>query len=151
VLGENKRIVTSGYFRITELTSSRYFKKSKSKNQSVLNIFKMWILCRTPVLSRFFDILSFGQINLGPRVEHKMKIVAYTASLIIETESALYFLNLNSFQVLWFLKFQWDRFGGRVEHKMRIVTYIASLITEKGSTLYLLEPCSFQVFWLFKF
>jgi hypothetical protein len=33
VLGENQRIITSGYFRITELTSSGYFKKSKSKNQ----------------------------------------------------------------------------------------------------------------------
>jgi hypothetical protein len=58
------------------------------------------ILCWTPVLSKFFDFLSFGRINLGARVEQKMKIVAYIASLIIGKESALYLLNLDSFQVL---------------------------------------------------
>jgi hypothetical protein len=103
VLSENQRIVNSRYFRIIELTSSGYFNKSKSKNQSVLGILKMWrtiSLCWTPVLSKFFDFLSFGRINLGARVEHKMKIVAYIASLIIGKESALYLLNLDSFQVL---------------------------------------------------
>jgi hypothetical protein len=34
------------------------------------------ILCRTPALSKFFDFLSFGQINLGARVEHKMKTIS---------------------------------------------------------------------------
>jgi hypothetical protein len=41
VLGENQKIATSKYFKIKELTSSGYFEKSQSKNQSVSGILKM--------------------------------------------------------------------------------------------------------------